>query len=174
MAKKVVIVVASVLIVALVVGAVFVIKNDNKDTSTKSEETVTIQSSFSTSDEKETFSTMINESTETVNKIQQQIVSKNLSVIKCIDTYDDKEITPREVLGEDYLNSYIEFDTDNNFRMNLGYNAKSGTYKIDYDKNEIRVIYNDDTESIYRVILDDQQNIEYIIVPYGEFEVYFG
>ena len=104
----------------------------------------------------------------------ETVETTNLTVLRVVDTTSDSEVTAREVLGEEYGSSYIKLNSDRTFRINLGYKGKSGTYKKDSINNTISVVYDDDSTDKFTYSTDDSGNIAYLIVPYGDYEIYFG
>lgn len=105
---------------------------------------------------------------------EDYIETNNLSVIKIVDTAENMEVTPREVLGDEYNSSYMRLDSDKSFRINLGYKGKSGTYSLNSIKNIITVIYEDGSTETFSYTTDENDDIAYIVVPYGDYEIYFG
>lgn len=171
--KGIAILLACVVVVGAGAGVYFLRANKGDTTPTTS--TVST-SKVENNTEKAKETTKETEKTEATKEttIEEAIVTTNFSAVKCYDRTMDMEATPREVLGDEYASSYVKFDSDNNFRLNLGYKSKGGTYKIDANNMKINVSYDDDTEASYEITLDGDGNIIFISVPYGDYDVYFG
>ena len=105
------------------------------------------------------------------------VTTTNFEIEYIIDHTTSQQVSPRVVFGSSYnvADNYIKFDSNGSFEMYLsGYfnNTKKGTYKL-YD-NVISVNYDDGTASEYDVTYTDSGVISYIIVNYGDYDVYFS
>lgn len=99
----------------------------------------------------------------------------NFTLVKCIDTTNNQKVTPREVLGEEFASSYIKLiPSENSIEINIIYNVKSGTYSIDKDNEQLLVVFDDDTSERYKIVFDDLEEISTIIIPFGDYNLYFG
>ena len=105
----------------------------------------------------------------------QEVVSTSFKIKRVVDHTNGDECSPREVFGSSYYSLYLNFDSDFNFELYLDMSteeARHGSYEIYGDT--ISVVYDDGVGSEYRVLLNDAGGIEYIIVNFGDYDVYFG
>ncbi len=116
-------------------------------------------------------------SSENLSDNTGDVTTTNFSIEYIIDHTTSQQVSPRVVFGSSYnvSDNYIKFDSNGSFEMYLsGYfnNTKKGTYKL-YD-SIISVEYEDGTASEYDVTYADSGVISYIIVNYGDYDIYFS
>ncbi len=112
---------------------------------------------------------------DTAPDYADEIVSTTFRVKRTVDHTTGEEVSPRVVLGTGYAQCYIKFDTDGNFELFIDASSgkiKQGTYEL-FD-SIISVTYGDGIGTEYDIISDDFETIAYIIVNYGDYDVYFG
>lgn len=111
-----------------------------------------------------------------VNGYSDDIVSvESYNISRIVDHTTGAEVTAREVFGKLYYYCYLAFRSDGSFEMCLNPVAdelRTGTYKIYGDV--ISVEYSDGAGSEFDVISDSSGGIDYIVVSYGDYDVYFG
>ena len=107
------------------------------------------------------------------SEVLQSTTSYNIA--RVIDHTNGDECTPREVFGKLYYYCYLAFKSDGTFELCINPSSadlETGTYRI-YD-DVISIEYADGTGSEYSIISDNEGGIDYIIVNYGDYDVYFG
>ena len=100
---------------------------------------------------------------------------ESYNIARIIDHTTGDECTAREVFGKLYYYCYLAFKSDNTFELCLNPVAdeiRKGKYAVYGDV--ISVEYEDGVGSEYTVISDNNGGIDYIIVNYGDYDVYFG
>ncbi len=116
-------------------------------------------------------------SDENLSDNTKDIVTTKFTISKIVDHTTSQQVHPRVVFGSGYNPdaNYIKFDNDGNFEMYLsGYfnNTTKGEY-TDYG-NVIYVEYSDGTATEYDVKHTDSGVISYIVVNYGDYDIYFS
>ncbi len=116
-------------------------------------------------------------SDDSISDNTADVVTTHFTIERVYDLSLQQEVQPRVVFGTGYKHSdnYIKFDTSGNFEMYLsGYLSTTtvGTYK-EHD-GFIYVEFEDGTAAEYDIVYDDSGLISYIIVDYGEYEIYFS
>ena len=104
-----------------------------------------------------------------------EVVSNRFSVMRTVDNSTGDDYSPRVVLGSGYSACYVEFDNTGHFELLLDPatgTVKTGNYAL-YD-DIISVEYDDGSGSEYSIIANSDGGIDYIIVNYGDYAVYFG
>ncbi len=196
MAKKTTIIVISVvLVLAVAVGVVlYLLINPNKpeNNSTNDEipvsdevyldEDMTVQEYIIDTQEPETqASTEENSdfvpSDSNLSDNTNEVSSTNFTIERIVDHTTNEEVSGRVVFGKSFNKNenYIKFDSASNFEINLsGYLDKptKGTYKTHDDI--IYVEFEDGKSAEYDVKYTDNGVISYIIVNYGDYDVYFS
>ena len=85
------------------------------------------------------------------------------------------EVTAREVFGKLYSYCSLDFDEDGTFELCINPNSgetRTGTYAVYGDV--ISVEYDDGVGTEFRIIAGTPGVIDYILVNYGDYDVYFG
>ena len=86
------------------------------------------------------------------------------------------EVTAREVFGKLYSYCSLSFSDDATFELCINPTSgetRTGSYAV-YD-DVISVVYDDDGRGAeFRIITDNPGEIGYILVNYGDYDVYFG
>ena len=104
------------------------------------------------------------------------MTSKEFHVNRVVDHTDNSEYTPREIFGSIYTYCYLRFDSDGTFELCLNPalgEIRKGSYKI-FD-SVISAVYDDDGRGAeFDIIAASGGGIEYIVVNYGDYDVYFG
>ena len=116
-------------------------------------------------------------SDDSISDNTADVVTTKFTIERVYDLSLQQEVQPRVVFGTGYKQSdnYIKFDTNGNFEMYLsGYLSTTtvGTYK-EYD-GFIYVEFENGTAAEYDIVYGDAGLISYIIVDYGEYEIYFS
>ena len=98
-------------------------------------------------------------------------------ISQVVDHTTDEVVQPRVVFGNGFNASenYIKFDTAGNFQIYFsGFSdvIKNGIYE-DYD-NIIYVEFTDGKAAEYTLVRDENGTIIYIVVNYGDYDVYFA
>lgn len=198
MGKKVtIIVISAVLVLAVVAGTGFYLYSttrsdinateSNKDSDSISNE-VYLDEDMSGQDyivdteetqvEKETqYSDDFLPSDENLSDNTVDVITTNFTVERIVDHTTNEEVSGRVVFGKSFNNdeNYINFDSNGNFEISLsGYLGKNtkGTY-TEYG-NIIYVEFEDGRAAEYSVKYTDDGIISYIIVNYGDYDVYFS
>ena len=99
----------------------------------------------------------------------------SFKVVRIYDRAADSDVTAREVFGKLYYECYLSFGSDGSFELLLNPVAdevRKGTYKVYGDV--ISVVYSDGGGSEFNIITDDSGGVDYILVSYGDYDVYFG
>jgi hypothetical protein len=111
-----------------------------------------------------------------VNHYQDELVSvSSYSVKRVIDHTTDEDCTPREIFGKLYYYCRLSFYSDGKVELLLNPasdDLRTGRYSI-YD-DVVSVIYDDGSGAEFTILTDDIGEISYIVVNYGDFDVYFG
>ena len=107
---------------------------------------------------------------------EDDIVSvDSFGVSTIIDNTDGRVCTAREVFGNLYYYCYLAFKSDGTFELCVNPVAgeiRKGRYSI-YG-NVISVLYNDGSGAEYDIVSNASGDVDYIIVKYGDYDVYFG
>lgn len=96
-------------------------------------------------------------------------------IAKVYDHVAGSESTPREVFGKSYSFCYLTFRGDGTFELYLNPASgeiRSGTYRVYSDV--ISVAYQNGTGSEFTILSSGSGGIDYIVVNYGDYDVYFG
>lgn len=102
------------------------------------------------------------------------ITTTSFSIARIIDHTDGSECTPREVFGKLYYYCYLSFKSNGEFELCINPSSGdilTGEYCL-YD-DVISIEYADGTGSEYTIISDNEGGVDYIIVNYGDYDVYF-
>ena len=91
------------------------------------------------------------------------LADTSYSVARVFDHSIGQQSTPREVFGSLYGSCYLSFSSDGSFADPASYQGG----ELSYDK------YSDGSGSEYTICSSDGQ-IDYIIVNYGDYDVYFS
>lgn len=95
------------------------------------------------------------------------------TVEKIISSQSGEEMSPRVVLGSSYNESYLSFDDSSHLALCLSSGSvREGSYEI-YG-SVISVTYSDGKGAEYEIITDDSGSLLNIVVPYGEYSVFFA
>lgn len=98
-----------------------------------------------------------------------------LSITRVVDHSSGNECSAREVLGSMHNSCYLAFGDGGRLELyinpSLGV-ASKGSYTFDNDS--IFVTYDDGTATEFRVIYGDSDEIGYIVVNHGDYDIYFG
>ena len=103
------------------------------------------------------------------------LTSSYLHVSRVKDHTDNDEYTPREIFGSMYTNCYLLFNADGSFEVCLNPalgEVREGSYKIFGDV--ISVTYDDGKGAEFDIIPSSGSGFEYIVVSYGDYDVYFS
>lgn len=192
MAKKVTIIVLSVILV-LAVGAgafLYLSSSDNNDKTEetfathevyldedKSEQDYIIDTTEKTETEATQYSDDFIPSDDNLSDNTVDVVTTNFTIERIVDHTTGEEVSGRVVFGKSFNQdaNYIVFDSNGNFEINLsGYldEAKKGKY-TEYG-NIIYVEFEDGKAAEYNVKYTDDGIISYIVVNYGDYDVYFS
>ncbi len=196
MAKKIIIPILSVLIVAgAAAGAYFYTQSDS-EVSGISAETVTVEEEFDgfmdedleeeeyIVDDTDSIQEEVNgehdefvPSNDSLSDNTDEVTSTNFSIEKIVDHTTGEQVQPRVVFGSGFNinDNYIRFDTDYNFELYIsGYlnSTTKGTF-TQYD-DIIYVEYEDGTSAEYDVTYTDDGVISHIVVNYGDYDIYFS
>ena len=96
-------------------------------------------------------------------------------IIRVIDHTTSELCTVREVFGSMHNQCYLSFGADGSLELCLNPAAgeiRKGVYKVYSDV--ISVEYDDGSGSEFDLVADGFGGVEYIIVNYGDYDVYFG
>jgi flagellar basal body-associated protein FliL len=194
MAKKVTVIVLSIALVLIVgVGAFLFLSNssdsDNKKTEEtyaskevyldedKSDEKYIVDDSDSETAESTQYSDDFIPSDENTSDNTDDLVTTNFTIEKIVDHTTDEEVSGRVVFGKSFNqdDNYITFDSNGNFEINLsGYLDKATKGKFTDYGNIIYVEFDDGRAAEYNVRHTDDGIISYIVVNYGDYDVYFS
>lgn len=197
MAKKVVIVLLCILLLLVLILGAYSLLTDKKDVDdnlTQQTEATTIEDDeyldedmsseeYITDDvDKDTKGDKSNKdsfvpSDEQLSDNTDDIVTTNFTISRVYDHTLNKDVSPRVVFGSGYNpnENYIIFDSSGKFEIYLsGYfnNKKTGTF-TQYD-DIIYVEYTDSTAAEYDIEYNESGVISYIIVNYGDYDIYFS
>lgn len=104
------------------------------------------------------------------------IAAGKLRIVRVVDHSTGSETTAREVFGRYYTECFLTFPSDSRFQLCINPTSGdviTGSYKI-YG-SVISAQYSSGTGSEFNVKLKDgSATIDYIIVNYGNYDVYFG
>lgn len=106
-----------------------------------------------------------------------EVSTTNFTIERIVDHTTNEEVGGRVVFGKSFNKdeNYIKFDSKNNFEINLsGYLDKptKGTYTV--QDNVIFVEFEDGKAAEYDVKYTDNGVISFIIVNYGDYDIYFS
>lgn len=96
-------------------------------------------------------------------------------VRRVYDHASSGEVTAREVFGQLYSYCSLSFDSDGSFELCINPTSgeiRRGSFAVYGD--DISVEYDDGKGSEFRIINDAPGEIDYILVNYGDYDVYFG
>lgn len=194
MAKKVTVIILSVILAAVVgAGSFYYFNSDSDDNSTKPDETFATHEVYLDDDKSEqeyiVDETQAQENDETqysdafipsddnLSDNTVDVVTTNFTIERIVDHTTNEEVSGRVVFGKSFnqAENYIAFDSGGNFEINLsGYldQPRKGTY-TEYD-NIIYVEFEDGKAAEYTVNYTDDGTISYIVVNYGDYDVYFS
>lgn len=99
---------------------------------------------------------------------------KEFTVDRVVDHTTGEQINPRVVFGNGYKECHLKFTSDSELELYLDTvsgTVKHGKYEI-YEY-ELFVTYDEGASTEYNIILDNSGNLQYIIVNYGDYDVYF-
>ena len=94
---------------------------------------------------------------------------------RVFDHTNGNEVTAREVFGQLYSYCSLSFDADGHFDLCISPTSgeiRRGSYKIFDDV--ISVTYDDGKGAEFGIITDTPGEIGFILVNYGDYDVYFG
>ena len=116
-------------------------------------------------------------SDEDISDNTAEVVTTNFTIGRIVDHTTNEEVQGRVVFGKSYNHSenYIKFSRDGYFEIYLtGYLDKvtKGTY-TEYD-DIIYVEFEDGTAAEYDVEYTENGVISYIMVNYGDYDIYFS
>ena len=106
---------------------------------------------------------------------EEQLISAEFTVQYALDHVTGDEVSPRVVFGASYGSCYAWFGDDGRFELCLDPSSgtvRSGDYHI--VGNVVSVEYDSGAGAEYDIITDNEGNITYLIVNYGDYDVYFG
>lgn len=194
MAKKITIILLYVLLVLVAILTAYFLLTDKKDIDdiqVPTENTVVVEEEYldeDMSDEEYIIDETNNvdddsedddfvPSDEQLSDNTADIVTTNFTISRVVDHTINKEVNPRVVFGSGYNpnENYIKFDSSGNFEIYLsGYfnNTKTGKF-TQYD-DVIYVEYTDSTAAEYDIEYNENGVIRYIIVNYGDYDIYFS
>ncbi|MBE6823813.1 MAG: hypothetical protein E7513_00550 [Ruminococcaceae bacterium] len=196
MAKKIIIPILSVLIVAGAATGVYFYSQSNTDIDEKVTETPAVEEDFDgfmdedldeedyifddvdtvEEDKKDDLDEFV-PSDDSLSDNTDEVTSTNFSIEKIVDHTNGEQVQPRVVFGSGFNinDNYIRFDTDYNFELYIsGYlnSTTKGTY-TQYD-DVIYVEYEDGTSAEYDVTYTTEGVISHIVVNYGDYDIYFS
>ncbi len=191
MTKKVtLIVLAVVLVAAAFTGVYFYFDSTNSDkspnTSTPNEiyldedisvEEYIVDSTDAVDETTQTYSDAFVPMDDNLSDNTLDIVTTNFTIDRIIDHTTNEEVSGRVVFGKSFnvQENYIKFDSNGNFEIFLsGYldSIKTGTY-TEYD-DIVYVEFEDGTAAEYDVKYTNDGIISYIVVNYGDYDIYFS
>ena len=190
MAKKVTVWTLVILILIAVIVGVYFYNKDNSGNKNKHQaiQPTTVTQDFSDSDTDDITddtshdfdsldATEYTPSDENLSDNTDDVTTTVFSIEQVIDHTTGQLTQPRVVFGSGYVSSdnYISFDSNGNFEMYLsGYsnNTTVGTY-TEHD-DFIFVEFEDGTAVEYEIRHNDDGVITYIIVNYGDYDIYFS
>ena len=109
------------------------------------------------------------------DEVEQEIVSTHFTIQRVVDAESGEEYAARVVFGSNYRDAYADFGSDGSFKLYLDTGSgvvDQGTYT--FSDGGMEVSYIGDRSAFYEIITDVYGNLEYIIVPYAGYDVYFG
>lgn len=99
----------------------------------------------------------------------------SFGILRVVDRDSGEEQSPRVVFGKSFNSCFLTLYNNSSLEICLNPStgiAESGTYSIYGDI--MYVFFGDDREAQYEVAFSDDGNIDYIIVPSGNYDIYFG
>lgn len=102
-------------------------------------------------------------------------ISGRFTILKVVDHTTGSTQQPRVVLGNYYNDCYLSFEPTGKFELYLNTAsgvAEGGTYHI-YD-NIISVLYDSGIGAEYTLFTSANGSVDYIIVNYGDYDIYFS
>ncbi len=190
MAKKVTLIVLAVVLVAATFTGVYFLNNgkDNKNANSSTPNEIYLDEDMSGEeyilDTTESSDTAIETDPDDFIPIDDHlsdntldITTTNFTIDRIIDHTTGEAVSGRVVFGKSFNadENYIKFDSNGNFEIYLsGYldDTKKGTY-TEYD-NIVYVEFEDGTAAEYDVKYADNGIISYIVVNYGDYDIYFS
>ena len=106
---------------------------------------------------------------------QYLTTSENFYISRVVDHTTSEECTIREVFGTVYRYCFLRFTSSDRFELCLNPvsgETRAGSYELYGDL--ISVEYDDGSGSEFTIIPGDDGGIGYIIVNYGDYDVYFS
>lgn len=192
MAKKVTITVLSLLIVAgAIVGVTLYTNNDDNTTATEPTQQISnvavdvedaTDAPTDSTDTTQTESVAENETVANDGSNTDDITTTDFTIEKVVDHTTGEQVPPRVVFGLGFSrdDNYIKFSSDGTFEMYLSGFLSQTTKGIFVEHEDpvyddyIYVEFEDGRSYEYEVEYDDNGNISYIIVPYGDYSIYFS
>ncbi len=194
MKKFWIILICVVLVVALSVGAYFFFDSDKKDvkpTVPVSNETLSEEDEYMDDDmsgedvlDGDTFEDDPSEDVddftpddEYLTDNTDDVIHSSFKISRVVDHTTGEEVKPRVVFGAGFNvdSNYIKFDSSGNFEIFFsGYftEVKKGTF-VEHD-DLIFVEYTDGNAAEYEIKYNADGIISYIVVNYGDYDVYFS
>ncbi len=196
MAKKIIIPILSVLIVAGAAAGVYFYSQSDTPTDDIATETLAVEEEFDgfmdedleeeeyIVDDTDSIQEEVNDeqdeflpSNDSLSDNTDEVTSTNFAIEKIVDHTTGEQVQPRVVFGSGFNinDNYIRFDTNYNFELYIsGY--LNSTIKGTFTQYEdiIYVEYEDGTSAEYDVTYTDDGIISYIIVNYGDYDIYFS
>lgn len=105
------------------------------------------------------------------------ITTTKFTIERVYDLSTKQDVQPRVVFGSGFRASdnYIKFDSQGNFEMYVsGYLSETTVGSYEEFSDFIYVEFEDGTAAEYDIEYDDSGVISYIIVDYGDYEIYFS
>ncbi len=105
------------------------------------------------------------------------VATTNFTIERIVDHATNEEVTGRVVFGKGFNASenYIKFDAKGNFEIFLtGYLEQTMKGKYSEYEDIIYVEFEDGTAAEYDVKYTDNGIISYIVVNYGDYDIYFS
>ena len=105
------------------------------------------------------------------------VIFCDFKICRIVDHTTSEEVKGRVVFGSGFneADSYIKFDNDGNFEMFLSdYLNKTKRGNFTEHDSLIYVEYEDGTAAEYDIVYNDEGIISYIIVNYGDYDIYFA
>lgn len=195
MAKKIFIwVLVALLVIALCVGAYFYFTQDDKIADDNKVATETVETAppaeefldedmsgeeyiIDDSEESEESKNDYTPSDDSLSDNTSSITTTKFTISKVVDHTTSQQVQPRVVFGSGFNSNdnYIRFDSNGNFEIYFSgyFNDKTTGVYTAYD-DIIYVEYTDGSAAEYDIIRGEDDIIKYIIVNYGDYDVYFA
>lgn len=195
MAKKIFIwVLVALLVIALCVGAYFYFTQDDKPLDDNKVATETVETAspaeefldedmsgeeyiIDDSEESEESRNDYTPSDDSLSDNTSSITTTKFTISKVVDHTTSQQVQPRVVFGSGFNSNdnYIRFDSNGNFEIYFSgyFNDKTTGVYTAYD-DIIYVEYTDGSAAEYDIIRGEDDIIKYIIVNYGDYDVYFA